>query len=161
MRLEEDKQPWALVRYPVRAKYVDCDVEQCYELVFFQTYDRDDGIAANETDRRTFLELSQKYGLSMRYKSNSGEVWAKDDSLRDLVNRYHEVAYKWDEAVKIAASKHGAASYRAKCCQGTSKYAEAVALRSEAMDELRKVRAAADRVKKGFIKRNKIVIYQF
>lgn len=83
--LVEKNQPFLLVSFPVRMRFVTDRKSYCYELVLFQTRERESAMDCLTMDKRTFAELIEKYELKiLRRDPVNGIIYGIDERFHDL-----------------------------------------------------------------------------
>ena len=83
--LVEKNQPFLLVSFPVRMRFVTDRKSYCYELVLFQTRERESAMDCLTMDKRTFAELIEKYELKiLRRDPVNGIIYGIDGRFHDL-----------------------------------------------------------------------------
>lgn len=103
-QLEADRQPWILMKYPYTLRLVKDLKGICYEVVIWQTCESDHGYSAFEMDAQTAREVIAQYGLTerKRYKSEGAIIWAKNDKLQELHQRYVKTIERMKARAKSA-----------------------------------------------------------
>lgn len=100
-QLEDDKQPWILMRYPYSLRLAPDYQGVCYEIVIWQTCEGDYGYANFEVTGELAWKIITYYGLTERktYKKEGCTIWAKNDRLQVLHKKYvKEVERRKDRA---------------------------------------------------------------
>jgi len=83
--LVEKNQPFLLVSAPVRMRCVTDVKSYNYELVLFQTKDRDAPMDCLTMDKKTWADLIRKYDLDLlRQDPVNGLIYGFNDRFRDL-----------------------------------------------------------------------------
>ena len=103
-QLENDGQPWILMKYPYTLRLVQDLKGICYEIVIWQTCESDHGYASFEMDAATARKVIDEYKLTerKRYKEEGAIIWAKNDSLQELHRRYVKTVEKLKARAKAA-----------------------------------------------------------
>lgn len=147
--LIERKQPFALVKYKVGMRYLTEMQSTFYELILFQTRNREDPVDCLRMGEGVFNDLIQKYGLTEQYRDPmSGVAYGLDTRLRDL----HRQEKKIREAPERAI-----AEIRRLWVNGNHPESVRKKLR-EALDEYQ---AILDASLDAFYKKNNIIIWDF
>ena len=103
-RLEADGQPWILMRYPYNLAFAPDIKGVCYEIVIWQTCESDQSYGTFDVDAKTAREIIEEYGLTerKRYKSEDAIIWAKNDKLQELHQRYVKTIERMKARAKSA-----------------------------------------------------------
>lgn len=115
-RLEEDRQPWILVRYTYHLAFVPDISDVTYEIVIWQTCDQPHGCDILELDRATAQEIRAEYGLTERKKyrlADGSTIYAANDRLQSLwrkhqkaIERKREYAATFDNLYRTLGDVH-------------------------------------------------------
>ncbi len=159
--LEEKKQPWAIARYQIRARFVDDEGTYMYELIIFQTYNADSGSGLMTIDKPVFREIAEKYGLKRAYNSRWGDVYAKDHSLRNAVRKYNREHDRLVKEYKDTCEKRYILTDRISREYDEQKKADLLREREGIREEEAVKLAAVKRFEKEFPKENNIIIFVF
>jgi len=161
-QLERENQPWVIARFPVRARFVEGEIGYCYEILLFQTIDRDEPNDNFTMSREEFREVLRKYGLTCHYRaSRYGEIYAKDNRLRELTKLLQKSQNRQKNTLKAIRQKQYDLTDAAS---RASDPAEKERLRVERDLKRKEAEAFEKKMKlfhKGFCQEHNIIIYQF
>lgn len=161
-QLENDGQPWAIARFPVRARFVEGEIGYCYEILLFQTLSREEPNDIFTMNRETFREVLRLYNLQCQYKTRSyGEVYGRDTRLKDTYKLYARTEEKMKNTLKAIRQKQydltDAASRSFDPTEKERLRSERDKKRKEAEDYEKKIK----QFHKRFCEENNIIIYTF
>lgn len=103
-QMEADRQPWILMKYPYTVRGIKDMSGICYEVVIWQTCESDHGYSAFEMDAETARKIIEKYKCTerKRYKEEGAIIWAKNDKLQELHQRYVKACDRLKAKAKAA-----------------------------------------------------------
>lgn len=159
--LEKKGQPWAIARFPMKARFVEGETTYCYELLIFQTLDREEPNDNFVMSRSRFIDVMQRYGLKCHYKTRAyGEIYAKDTKLRDIGRRYRIEVESLQRELRLIRDQQYTLTEDAAGEKDETLKAAIRKLRDEKRSEAEKLDRKIKGYKVAFAKKNKIVLYQ-
>ena len=166
--LENDLQPWFLMKYRYELKFAPGTEGVCYEVVIWQTAEGDYSYDRFEVDAQVAREIREQYGLTerKRFKKDPTDrlvegavIYAKNDRLQDLRLRYkREVSKRRAQANKCRAL-YFAMQDCAFLFKDEENKARYDAVRDMAADAEQEILAAIPDFEREFLRRENIIIY--
>jgi len=157
LRLEEDGQPWMLMKYPFNVRGFNDMGGTCYEVIIWQTIESEQGYATMECDPKEAIYIIEQFGLHerKRYKEENCTIYAKNDHLQEMHLKLVRQREAFNKKAKAARELYHALEVNS-CLFTPEEYA---ALRDKAADAEQDFIIQRNKYVAEFPKKNGIIIY--